>query len=609
MAQHRRVSIRRKPNGVLMLAQTTTPLWFGTDGPVDAPIVVVGEAWGSDEAITKKPFQGAAGHQLDQMLNEAGIDRRSVLCTNLISARPQGNEMWRFFHPKKQPSGLPTIRGLDPTAELRADLLRLYAQLAAFPRKLVIGCGNYPLWALTKEAGVDTITSSNNRAVPIEQQCLGPTRITMWRGSMIYVHPHTSESPSTTPLLPILHPAAILRQWDQRAIAVHDLKARIKLALKDDWRHPHSVQFLAPPTYEECIKTLQIWLLMADNGDHIRLAEDIETSRGFITCLGLADSTTSAMCIPFVRLKDDRSFTSWWTTEEEATIIGLLHRINSHPNIQIEGQNFIYDTQYIQYWLGSSPKLEWDSNLAQNVLFPGTPKDLAHLSSLYCKYHWFWKEDHKEWNLKGRIEDLLVYNCWDCVRTFEVCTSQRQTIAAAGLSEQMQLKLDIHNLCIRMMNRGVRIDLARRGPVLHDMETASAALESELLTIIPQALVRPDADKPWYRSPKQTAFLFYDRLGFEVQHDRKTKRPTVGKDARSVLRRKYPEFEGLFNRLALYGSIEIAIDVLNCRLEENNRLVPGFNPAGTETHRLSSSKNAFNRGMNCQNLSVGDDDD
>lgn len=433
-----------------------------------------------------------------------------------------------------------------------------------------------------------------------------------WRGSMWY-HARRLSPPSPIPytstrVLPIIHPAAILRQWSLRGPTIHDLRARVRMALRDDWRHPVHPTFLAPPTFKECVDTLRMWLARADAGAAVLLSEDIETARGFITCLGFADSPQFAMSIPFIRIEADRSFGSWWSVDEEATIIGLIHRVNSHPKIRVIGQNFIYDTQYIEHWLAATPKLFWDTMLAQNVLFPGTPKGLDYLSSLYCKYHWYWKEDHKEWDLKGRIEDLLVYNCWDNVRTFEVAQSQLTVVDQANLRDQMKLKMKTADLCLRMMRRGIRVDLPKRGKVSFELEAASFELAKELEEIIPQDWVSPGNKTPWYRSDTQTRYLFYDRLGFSVQKDRKTGQPSVGKEARKQLEKKYPEFAGLFERLRLYGSVENSHNVVNAGLDSDSRLRCSYSPSA-ETHRLVSSKTPFGRGMNLQNLTKGEEDD
>lgn len=585
-------------------------LWYGTSGLIDADVVLVAESWGAEEAVEQKPLIGQAGNELTRMLNEAGIDRSKILLTNVAAIRPTNNEMWRLFHPTEAPSGLPLIRGLDPTQQVRSELERLYLQIGAFPRKLVIACGNYALWALTDSAGVQKLRASNNRKIPSELQPMTPNGIMNWRGSMWYMlDGPLSSKYSKTQLLPLIHPASIMRQWSQRAPTVHDLKARVPKALRGDWRPNPMPVFYAPPTLQQCVGKLESWLALADSGRQFRLVCDIETNRGFITCVGFADSKHFAMSVPFVRLLPDKSFTSWWNQDEESKIISLIRRVLRHPNILIEGQNFVYDTQYFQHWMAVTPRLDFDTMLAQNVLFPGTEKRLDYLSSLYCHYHWFWKEDHKEWEAKGSIEELLVYNCWDCVRTYEVADVQRTVLAKEKQEPQMALKMRINDLCLRMMNRGVLIDMTRRKFISGELMTALHGLEQQLEYIVPQPMVDPNAKTPWYRSHKQTKELFYDIFRFEVVHDRKTGQPTVGKEARGILKRKYPEFTGLFERLRIYGSAENTHNVVNAGLDSDNRLRCSYNPGGAETHRLSSSQTPFGRGTNLQNLTTGEEDD
>lgn len=589
---------------------TPIDLWFGTSGPVDAEIVLVGESWGREEEAEKRPFVGQSGNELDRMLAEAGIDRTKVLCTNVAAIRPLNNEMWRLFHPVASPSGKPLVRGLDPTEQVRSECERLFLQLQAYPRKVVVALGNYALWALTDVTTTRKLASSNNRKIPIELQAMVPGGIGNWRGSMWYaLSSFTGTAYSTTKLVPVYHPAAIMRQWSDRAVTVHDLKLRVGKALRGDWRPNPMPVFYAPPTFEQCMTKLEQWLMQASRGVKLRLACDIETNRGFITCVGFADSINFAMSVPFVRIATDRSLVSWWTIEQEALIVSRLRRVLTHPNIQIEGQNFIYDTQYFQHWMATTPRLDFDSMLAQNVLFPGTEKRLDYLSSLYCRYHWFWKEDHKEWDAKGDIESLLVYNCWDCVRTFEVCSVQRSVLAVEKQEEQMRLKMRINDLCLRMMNRGVLIDMERRKRISGELMEALHGLEQQLEYIVPQDLVAPGEKTRWYRSDKQTKTLYYDIFRFDVVQHRKTGQPTVGKEARGILKRKYPEFAGLFERLRIYGSAENTHNVVNAGLDSDNRLRCSYNPGGTETHRLSSAQTPFGRGTNLQNLTQGEEDE
>ena len=72
------------------LAAQATQLVMG-DGNPDADIVFIGEAPGKKEDETGKPFVGASGKFLDQMLEAAGLNREDVYITNIVKYRPPNN--------------------------------------------------------------------------------------------------------------------------------------------------------------------------------------------------------------------------------------------------------------------------------------------------------------------------------------------------------------------------------------------------------------------------------------------------------------------------------------------------------------------------------------
>ena len=61
------------------------------EGSHDAKIMFVGEAPGRNEAATGRPFCGAAGKILDELLKSAGIKRQDVYITNIVKDRPPMN--------------------------------------------------------------------------------------------------------------------------------------------------------------------------------------------------------------------------------------------------------------------------------------------------------------------------------------------------------------------------------------------------------------------------------------------------------------------------------------------------------------------------------------
>ena len=60
-------------------------------GPVDAEIMLIGEAPGFHENEQGQPFVGAAGKFLDSMLESIQMNRSSVYITNIIKCRPPQN--------------------------------------------------------------------------------------------------------------------------------------------------------------------------------------------------------------------------------------------------------------------------------------------------------------------------------------------------------------------------------------------------------------------------------------------------------------------------------------------------------------------------------------
>ncbi len=56
-----------------------------------AKIMFIGEAPGKNEALSGRPFCGAAGKILDELLLSAGLDRKEVYVTNIVKDRPPFN--------------------------------------------------------------------------------------------------------------------------------------------------------------------------------------------------------------------------------------------------------------------------------------------------------------------------------------------------------------------------------------------------------------------------------------------------------------------------------------------------------------------------------------
>ena len=61
------------------------------EGPANAEIMFIGEGPGFHENEQGRPFVGASGKFLDQLLEQAGVTRDEVFIGNVVKCRPPGN--------------------------------------------------------------------------------------------------------------------------------------------------------------------------------------------------------------------------------------------------------------------------------------------------------------------------------------------------------------------------------------------------------------------------------------------------------------------------------------------------------------------------------------
>src|SRR2546427_7021977 len=97
---------------------------MGHSGPLDAPIVLCGRDWGFEEQRAGRPFVGPAGKLLSRALAKAGIEREQCLITNVVNARPAGNQ-WEKHS----------------AAELDRGVAALHQVLGAAPRRIIVALG------------------------------------------------------------------------------------------------------------------------------------------------------------------------------------------------------------------------------------------------------------------------------------------------------------------------------------------------------------------------------------------------------------------------------------------------------------------------------------
>jgi len=142
-------------------------------GNVDADILFVGEAPGRNEDEQGIPFCGAAGKNLDKLLDSVGLSREDIYIANILKCRPPENR--------------------DPLPdEIRAHTPWLLKQIRDMKPRVVCSLGNYATKFFMSLGDVDLMKSQ-----PGISQVHGDVQDIEIDGLKIK-------------LIPLFHPAAII---------------------------------------------------------------------------------------------------------------------------------------------------------------------------------------------------------------------------------------------------------------------------------------------------------------------------------------------------------------------------------------------------------------
>lgn len=549
--------------------------------------MIVGEAPGKTEE-GKTPFIGTSGQELDKMLHEAGIARTECFLTNVARYRPTNNDIGHFFIDGFTKGGGPGTRR-NPGPEIREGLLELAEEIREVKPNVIIAFGNTPLWALTNSASAKS-------------------GIGNWRGSELPLAERlpTIEHPigHRAVVIPTYHPAAVLRKWDWRALVVHDLRARVRKYIDQPEIVAPPYSFIIRPTFDDVTFALDNLHMRADLGP-MRLAVDIETRLSHIACIGLGWSKYDAICIPLMCIERQLGY---WSPQEEAAIIMRLHELLTHPNIQVVGQNFLYDAQYFGYRLGFIPRVHDDTYYMQQTAWPGLQRSLAFMSSMYADYHVFWKDEGKDFGAvktAAHQDQGWAYNCKDCVITYEISEVLDEALKKMKLYDRYRFEMELWHHLLEMMLRGVAIDKKTKASLAQTLFEEIDKRGVEIGAICGHPLN--------VNSPKQMQTFFYGDLGMPVQRAKKKNKygvypVTLDESALLTLARKEPLLRPLIERIAekrvlntFYSTFVMA------RLGEDQRMRSYYGRA--ETFRLTSSEDAFGSGANLQNLPRGLEDE
>jgi DNA polymerase len=170
------------------------------EGPADAKIMFIGEAPGFNEDRQGRPFVGAAGQFLEELLALAGLRRRDVFIANVVKHRPPNN------------------RDPEPD-EITACGAYLDRQIAAIDPRVIVTLGRF---SMAKWFPGERITRIHGQP--------------RWVGGRLIV--------------PMMHPAAALHQAQNRPLIEADFQ-RLPEFLEQAEREAAKHTPAPPPEPEE----------------------------------------------------------------------------------------------------------------------------------------------------------------------------------------------------------------------------------------------------------------------------------------------------------------------------------------------------------------------
>lgn len=324
-------------------------------GPVPARVVVLAEAPGELESERLTPLVGPSGQELRRMLRTIGANLDDCRKINVFSRRPDGNNLALYGVERGHPDAWMELGPLtlNPitymhTAHLH-EVERVHAELRDCNPNVILALGNTATWALGLGQGIGQL-----------------------RGNI-----HTTTIPGMSrpvKVLPTYHPAMILRQWDQRVIAIADLQKAINESHTPHFEFENSELWLNP-TLADLVEFGRAYMDPART-----CAGDIETKRGQITCLSFAPSVDRAIVVPFWVEGPQPNY--WDTPADEFMAWKWVQHQMERADLAKVFQNGLYDLQYLQAYCTPRACTE-DTMLAHHALYSELNKGLGFLGSLY----------------------------------------------------------------------------------------------------------------------------------------------------------------------------------------------------------------------------------
>jgi len=523
-------------------------------GPLDAKIFVIGEGPGLRENDMGQPFVGPAGQMLRKLLQKANIDYRNVYFSNCVRCLPKGTTK--------------TVR--EPSyEEMDACSPYLEKEIETVKPTVIIPAGNV---ALRYIMGAKNLNISRNRGLEI------------WSDKY------------DCKIMPIYHPAAILRNPKYEGVTVQDL-VRIKTSSTTK-----EMSALGLGVYETVDTKDKLATLFHYLETEPEIAVDLETTgldwqNSDIISIGFSWKERTGWCLPLLKTKSDptEDTVRFW---DDATYLNIFSRLNkalSLPSKKIF-HNGKFDRKHLIRHGINVANVYFDTMLAHHLLDENAEglHGLKQCAWVYTDMGGYDKEVDQFFVVNRKLKKqyimlpfniLTKYNAADADCTFRLFKKFEPLIRAQGLMRLIkQIVNPMGDVLLQTELAGVQIDTAYIDKLRIEFKKKKDDLELDIHKFTGTFNIN---------SSKELREVLYTKLKFKTK--RKTKKGALSTDRETLeeLVKVYPKHAVpplLLRYRKTSKMLSTFIDGLSRYIDKSGRVHSTYKQHGTVTGRLSSSE-------------------
>ena len=387
------------------------------------PLLLVGQAPGSTETITRVPFTGSAGKMAWRVLKEAGLNKERLHITNTCCCCPPEDRQ-------------PTLR------EVQLCNARLKEEIHFCQPQFIIALGEIPMIALT-----------------------GKTGIKSHRGAW---HPLLAHYDYNCMVKCVLHPSFLLRQRQWIDITIADLRdvqqaceigyIRSNIEVRDT---PQWIMDPSPSELADLLEEMSSHVTAVD----IETPSELDMRTAHVIGISFASNGSSAICLD---LMDGPRDPKW----------EVMKRYLEDHRAQKVTQNGQFDIGVLETNGVNVKGLVWDTLYAEHTINSDLPGNLDALRSRYTKIAPYkpTKAEMKEFAKWEKVR-RLVYNGWDAITTIEVMYAQIEQMDNNQAKVLREIEIPLIWVFNAMERKGVLLDqqwmalaYEQLGPVAEEIE-------------------------------------------------------------------------------------------------------------------------------------------